>query len=60
MLAEVPLREDRGAGPRTVKLVSFSKSGNHRPVVKKLKVLGNELNGASRDEIAVVKGATGS
>ena len=35
-------REDRGAGPRFVKMVKFSKSGNHRAVVKKVKVLGNE------------------
>jgi len=35
-------REDRGAGPRTVKLVSFSKSGNHRATVRKVKVFGNE------------------
>jgi len=35
-------REDRGAGPRVVKLVKFSKSGNHRAIVKKVKVLGNE------------------
>ncbi len=35
-------REDRGAGPRIVKTVKFSKTGNHRAVVKKLKVLGNE------------------
>jgi RNA-binding protein len=35
-------REDRGAGPRVVKLVKFSKSGNHRPQVKRVKVLGNE------------------
>ena len=33
---------DRGAGPRVVKLVKFSKSGNHRATVKKVKVLGNE------------------
>lgn len=39
---EKPLREDRGAGPRTVKLVSFSKSGNHRATVRKVKVFGNE------------------
>ncbi|MBK9133984.1 MAG: YhbY family RNA-binding protein [Betaproteobacteria bacterium] len=39
---ERPLREDRGAGPRTVKLVSFSKSGNHRATVRKVKVFGNE------------------
>ena len=35
-------REDRMAGPRTVKVVSFSKSGNHRATVKKIKVFGNE------------------
>lgn len=34
--------EDRGAGPRFVKIVKFSKSGNHRATVKKVKVLGNE------------------
>jgi putative YhbY family RNA-binding protein len=36
------VREDRRPGPRMVKLVSFSKSGNHRATVKKVKVLGNE------------------
>ena len=35
-------RDDRQPGPRTVKLVSFSKSGNHRATVKKVKVFGNE------------------
>jgi RNA-binding protein len=36
-------KEDaRKPGPRTVKLVSFSKSGNHRPTVKKVTVYGNE------------------
>jgi RNA-binding protein len=35
-------REDRMAGPRTVKVVSFSKSGNHRATIKKIKVFGNE------------------
>jgi RNA-binding protein len=34
--------ESRHAGPRTVKVVSFSKSGNHRATVKKIKVFGNE------------------
>jgi putative YhbY family RNA-binding protein len=33
---------DRRPGPRTVKIVSFSKSGNHRATVKKVTVLGNE------------------
>ena len=35
-------REDRMPGPKVVKLLKFSKSGNHRPQVKKIKVLGNE------------------
>ena len=39
---EEPDRDDRLPGPRTVKLVSFSKSGNHRATVKKIKVFGNE------------------
>jgi putative YhbY family RNA-binding protein len=39
---EAPPREDRKAGPRTVKLVSFSKSGNHRATVRKVRVFGNE------------------
>jgi putative YhbY family RNA-binding protein len=34
--------ETRGAGPKVVKIVSFSKSGNHRATVKKVRVLGNE------------------
>ncbi|HEY6132646.1 MAG TPA: ribosome assembly RNA-binding protein YhbY [Rubrivivax sp.] len=35
-------RDDRMPGPRTVKLVSFSKSGNHRATVKKVKLFGNQ------------------
>jgi RNA-binding protein len=35
-------REDRMPGPKVVKVLKFSKSGNHRPQVKKLKVLGNQ------------------
>jgi len=35
-------REDRKPGPKVVKLLKFSKSGNHRPQVKKVRVLGNE------------------
>lgn len=38
---EKPEREGRGAGPRTVKILKFSKSGNHRAQVKKLTVAGN-------------------
>lgn len=35
-------REERKSGPRVVKILKFSKSGNHRAQVKKLTVLGNE------------------
>ena len=35
-------REERMPGPRIVKLVSFSKSGNHRATVKKVTVFGNQ------------------
>ena len=35
-------REDRMPGPRIVKVLKFSKSGNHRPQLKKIKVLGNQ------------------
>ena len=34
--------EGRAAGPRIVKILKFSKSGNHRPQVKKVRVLGNQ------------------
>ncbi|WP_309624873.1 YhbY family RNA-binding protein [Methylibium sp.] len=34
--------ETRKSGPRVVKILKFSKSGNHRAQVKKLTVLGNE------------------
>ena len=37
-----PEREERKPGPRIVKLVSFSKSGNHRATVKKVQVFGNQ------------------
>ena len=35
-------KEGRKAGPKVVKILKFSKSGNHRAQVKKLTVLGNE------------------
>jgi RNA-binding protein len=35
-------RDDRQPGSRVVKILKFSKSGNHRPQVKKLTVHGNE------------------
>ncbi len=34
--------DDRKPGPKVVKILKFSKSGNHRPQVKKIKVLGNQ------------------
>jgi putative YhbY family RNA-binding protein len=37
-----PEPADRKPGPRIVKLVSFSKSGNHRATVKKVQVFGNQ------------------
>ncbi len=39
---EAVVRDDRMAGPKVVKIVKFSKSGNHRPQVKKLTVHGNQ------------------
>jgi RNA-binding protein len=39
---EKPVDEGRKAGPRVVKVLKFSKSGNHRAQVKKMTVLGNE------------------
>jgi putative YhbY family RNA-binding protein len=39
---ETPDHERKGAGPRIVKILKFSKSGNHRPQLKKIRVLGNE------------------
>jgi RNA-binding protein len=38
---EAAPRDGRGAGPRVVKILKFSKSGNHRAQVKKLTVVGN-------------------
>src|SRR5262245_40993382 len=34
--------DGRLPGPRTVRLVKFSKSPTHRPTIKKVKVLGNQ------------------
>jgi len=39
---EKPERDDRMPGPKVVKILKFSKSGNHRAQVKKIKVLGNQ------------------
>jgi RNA-binding protein len=55
-------REDRGAGPRVVKILKFSKSGNHRAQVKKVRVVGNmriaaggELKRATKRQTSVKK-----
>lgn len=57
-----PEREGRGAGVRVVKVVKFSKSGNHRPQVKKVNVPGNmriaaggELKRATKRRTSVKK-----
>lgn len=57
-------REDRKPGPKVVKVLKFSKSGNHRPQVKKVKVLGNqrltaggEVKRAKRRQTSVKKTA---
>ena len=39
---EKVLRDDRMPGPKVVKVVKYSKSGSHRAIVKKLRVMGNE------------------
>ncbi len=59
-------RDDRLPGPRIVKVIKFSKSGNHRPQVKKLKVLGNQrltsggtLKRARKRAASVKKSAAG-
>ena len=36
-------------GPKVVKVLKFSKSGNHRPQVKKVTVLGNMRLAAGGD-----------
>ena len=38
----IEARDDRNAGPRVVKILKFSKSGNHRAQVKKITVFGNQ------------------
>jgi putative YhbY family RNA-binding protein len=55
-------REGRMPGPKVVKVLKFSKSGNHRPQVKKVKVLGNmrlaaggELKRATKRVISLKK-----
>jgi putative YhbY family RNA-binding protein len=35
-------RDDRKPGTKVVKILKFSKSGNHRPQVKKITLLGNQ------------------
>ena len=40
--AAVEVTHDAGAAPRVVKILKFSKRGNHRPEIKKVTVLGNQ------------------
>jgi RNA-binding protein len=60
-------REGRGAGPRVVKILKFSKSGNHRAQVKKITVMGNmriaaggELKRAAKRRTSVKKSSQSS
>ena len=60
-------REGRLAGPRVVKILKFSKSGNHRAQVKKITVMGNmriaaggELKRAKRRTTSVKKSSQSS
>ena len=39
---EAERQPDTNLGPRVVKILKFSKRGNHRPQIKKVTVLGNE------------------
>jgi RNA-binding protein len=59
-------RDGRKAGPKIVKILKFSKSGNHRAQVKKITVLGNqriaaggELKRARKRATSVKKSAQG-
>ncbi len=61
---EKALREDRMPGPKVVKILKFSKSGNHRAQVKKIRVVGNmriaaggELKRARKRATSVKKAA---
>ena len=63
-LKEAVAREGRGAGPKVVKILKFSKSGNHRAQVKKITVVGNmrvaaggELKRARKRTTSVKKSA---
>jgi RNA-binding protein len=63
-LKEKVEREGRGAGPKVVKILKFSKSGNHRAQVKKVRVVGNmriaaggELKRARKRRTSVKKSA---
>ena len=60
-------REGRGAGPKVVKILKFSKSGNHRAQVKKITVMGNmriaaggELKRATKRRTSVKKSSQSS
>jgi putative YhbY family RNA-binding protein len=40
--AQAAPSDDAGAAPRVVKILKFSKRGNHRPQIKKVTVMGNQ------------------
>jgi putative YhbY family RNA-binding protein len=42
VVPDKPVRDSAMPGPRVVKILKFSKSGNHRPQIKKVKVFGNQ------------------
>ena len=52
-------REDRMPGPKVVKVLKFAKSGNHRPQVKRVTVLGN-MRLAAGGQLKRVKRRTAS
>ena len=61
---EKPERDDRMPGPKVVKVLKFSKSGNHRAQVKKVTMLGNmrlaaggQLKRAKKRKTSVKKAA---
>jgi putative YhbY family RNA-binding protein len=56
---EKSAEEPRGAAPRVVKLVKFSKSGNHRPTIRKVTVPGN-MRVTAGGQIKRAKKRTGS
>jgi hypothetical protein len=64
---EAPEQTRSAPGPRTVKLVSFSKNGSGRPTVKKVQILGNQrlsagglIKRAKKGPVSIKKRAQGA